>query len=43
MKSSENCSVDPATVEMLKHAQSQDISLVWDRYEAMQPQCGFGS
>ena len=43
MKSSEECSIDPATIEMLKHAHNQDISLVWDRYEAMQPQCGFGS
>jgi len=43
MKTSQNKSVDPATVEMIEHAKSQDISLIWDRYEAMQPQCGFGS
>ena len=36
-------SVDPATIEMLEHVQGQDLNLVWDRYEAMQPQCGFGS
>ena len=43
MKTSQNKSVDPATIEMLQHAEGQDVSLVWDRYEEMQPQCGFGS
>ena len=43
MKSSQEQSVDPATVEMLEQVRGQDFSLVWDRYEEMQPQCGFGS
>jgi len=43
MKTSQNKSADPATVEMLEQVRDQDLSLVWDRFEAMQPQCGFGS
>lgn len=35
-------SIDPATHEMLDHAQKCGIETIWDRYEAMQPQCGFG-
>ncbi len=35
-------SIDPATHEMLDHAQKIGIPTVWDRFEAMQPQCGFG-
>ena len=42
MKSFEERSVDPATVEMLAHAADQDVSVAWDRLDAMQPQCGFG-
>jgi carbon-monoxide dehydrogenase catalytic subunit len=34
---------DKASQQMVKEAAKQDIDLVWDRYEAMQPQCGFGS
>lgn len=34
---------DKASQEMVKRAESEKIDLVWDRYEAMQPQCGFGS
>jgi len=36
-------SIDPATIEMLEHVQDRDLCLAWDRYDAMQPQCGFGS
>ena len=34
---------DKATQEMVKHAAKEKITTVWDRYEAMQPQCGFGT
>ena len=43
MKKPEERSVDQASVEMLSHAADEGITVVWDRYEAMQPQCGFGS
>ncbi len=43
MKTAEQRSVDPATVEMLKHAGKEGLELAWDRQEAMEPQCGFGS
>ncbi len=35
-------SVDKAAQEMIARAQEEDIDLAWDRYDAMQPQCGFG-
>jgi len=35
-------SIDPATHEMLDHAQKSGIETIWDRLDAMQPQCGFG-
>ncbi|MFC1584078.1 anaerobic carbon-monoxide dehydrogenase catalytic subunit [Fibrobacterota bacterium] len=34
---------DNASKEMVKRAESENIETVWDRYEGMQPQCGFGS
>jgi len=34
---------DRASQEMVKRADSEKIGLIWDRYEEMQPQCGFGS
>jgi len=34
---------DKASQQMFKRAQEQQIPTVWDRYEAMQPQCGFGT
>jgi carbon-monoxide dehydrogenase catalytic subunit len=34
---------DKASQDMIKHAASKEIATVWDRYEAMQPQCKFGS
>ena len=34
---------DKATQEMIQHAAEKQIKTVWDRYEAMQPQCGFGT
>ncbi len=33
---------DKATQKMIKHAARENIQTVWDRFEAMQPQCGFG-
>lgn len=38
----EERSVDPASQKMLKRAKEEDIMTAWDRFEAMQPQCGFG-
>ena len=34
---------DKASQEMVKRASEENIEIVWDRYETMQPQCGFGS
>jgi carbon-monoxide dehydrogenase catalytic subunit len=35
-------SIDKATLSALKAAETSGIRTVWDRYEAQQPQCGFG-
>jgi anaerobic carbon-monoxide dehydrogenase catalytic subunit len=35
-------STDSATLSALKEAEKSGIKTVWDRYEAQQPQCGFG-
>ena len=43
MKKSEERSVDPASVQMLDVVAKAGVSVAWDRYDAMQPQCGFGS
>ena len=42
MKSPEERSVDPATIEMLSHIADKDISTAWDRHDNQQPHCGFG-
>jgi len=42
MKAPEKRSADPATVEMLRHVAAENVSVVWDRHEDMEPQCGFG-
>ncbi len=34
---------DNASKQMVKRANDLKIETVWDRYEAMQPQCGFGT
>ncbi|MBN1838059.1 MAG: anaerobic carbon-monoxide dehydrogenase catalytic subunit [Spirochaetales bacterium] len=34
---------DKATQQMVQVAEVQNIPTVWDRYDAMQPQCGFGT
>ncbi len=43
MKSPQDKSVDPAAVEMLQYAAQENLPTAWDRWEAMQPQCGFGT
>ena len=35
-------SLDPAVSQMLAVAGKNNVETVWDRYEAMLPQCGFG-
>ncbi len=37
-----NNSIDPSVAALLPVAKKQGIATVWDRYKAMQPQCGFG-
>ncbi len=34
---------DKASQQMFQHALQRQIQTVWDRYESMQPQCGFGT
>jgi len=41
-KSFENKSLDPAVQQMITKAMEKGITTVWDRYEAMTPQCGYG-
>ncbi len=41
-KSFESKSLDPAVQQMLAKAKGKGIKTVWDRYEAMNPQCGYG-
>ena len=33
---------DPSVKQMIEKAEENQINTVWDRYEAMLPQCGFG-
>jgi carbon-monoxide dehydrogenase catalytic subunit len=35
-------SIDRATQEMLQRAKQERLETAWDRWEAQQPQCGFG-
>ncbi len=35
-------SIDPAVQQMISKAEKKGIVTVWDRYEAMTPQCGYG-
>jgi anaerobic carbon-monoxide dehydrogenase catalytic subunit len=41
-KSFETMSMDPAVCQMLAKAKEKEVVTVWDRYQAMIPQCGFG-
>src|SRR5512145_586851 len=34
---------DNATRQMLKRAEAENVDTIWDRYEAVQPSCRFGS
>ncbi len=38
----ETRSVDSASLQMIRQAAKAGIETAWDRYDAMQPQCGFG-
>ena len=38
----ESKSLDPAVQQMIAKAKEKGIATVWDRYEAMTPQCGYG-
>ena len=42
MSSKRERSVDPAAQEMLGIAAQESLQVAYDRYEAMQPQCGYG-
>ncbi len=42
MTAPEERSIDSAAQQMIDRAQQDEIGLAWDRYEEMQPQCGFG-
>jgi carbon-monoxide dehydrogenase catalytic subunit len=42
MSKAKERSHDPASQKMIRKAEEEDIKIVWDRYDAMQPQCGFG-
>jgi anaerobic carbon-monoxide dehydrogenase catalytic subunit len=35
-------SIDPAAQQVIRQAADDEVELVWDRYDEMQPQCGFG-
>lgn len=35
-------SMDSAVRQMIKKAEEQNVPTVWDRYQLMRPQCGFG-
>ncbi len=35
-------SIDPSLEELIPLAEKEGIDTVWDRHQAMQPQCGFG-
>lgn len=35
--------IDPAAEVLIAKAARDNVETVWDRYEAQQPQCGFGS
>lgn len=42
MAKSCKASLDPAVCEMVEKAEQEGVRTVWDRYQAMLPQCGFG-
>lgn len=42
MKDAKSRSSDIASQKMIEQAKNENIQIVWDRYDLMQPQCGFG-
>lgn len=42
MKKLDGVTIDPAAKQLLSKARADGIETVYDRYEAQQPQCGFG-
>jgi len=38
----EQRSIDPASQQMLRRAEDENLEVAWDRLEAQQPHCGFG-
>ncbi len=42
-KSSKERSIDPASQAMLSKTEKSGLETAWDRWDDMQPQCGFGS
>ena len=38
----EDRTIDTASQEMIRKADTENIEIVWDRHDLMQPQCGFG-
>ena len=42
MANSCKVSLDPAVCEMVEKAKRLEVETIWDRYQAMLPQCGFG-
>jgi len=42
-KKSEERSIDPASQAMLSKTEENGLETAWDRWDGMQPQCGFGS
>ena len=38
----QNKSIDPAVQQMINKAETLGVETVWDRYQEMVPQCGFG-
>ncbi len=43
MKKPQELSFDQAAVFQISHAQRTGLELIWDRLEAQEPQCGFGT
>ena len=42
MSKAKERSIDRASQQMLERAEKENIATAWDRFEAMQPECGFG-
>ena len=42
MNNRKGLTIDKLTEQLIEKAQREGIEIVWDRFEAQQPQCGFG-